>query len=53
MAKKDTVKTAKYELWAYEWQADQMPSKRIRSIKRKERQAGKKVIAKERKDLGK
>jgi hypothetical protein len=53
MSKKDNIKVNKYDLLAYEWQTDLKLPKNIRKSKRKERQSAKKIIAKERKNLGK
>lgn len=50
VGKVDTLRTAHRARQAYEWAADKMPAKKIKSHKRKERQAGKKQILKDLKD---
>lgn len=50
VGKVDTLRTAHRARQAYEWAADKMPTKKIKSHKRKERQAGKKDIQKALKD---
>lgn len=51
MAKRDTLKTHQYSLWAFEWTMDVKPNKvgnkRMRNQIRKERQEGKKIIRNE------
>jgi hypothetical protein len=53
MSKRDTLKTAKRVIQATDMACDGHQDRDVKKAKSKERQTGKKIISKERKDLGK
>lgn len=53
MARKGIDNTSKRAVQAYEWYCDLKPLKRYREYIRKQRQAGKAEIKRERKEVGK